>query len=229
MRKFLAGTGIAAILAVSASGADAQNARAYNWTGLYVGADLGYLIGKPEIFPDNVVGVSPAKPDASFGQFGVHIGQLWQVSPVGVVGWEIDYWRSEASGIDNYAPIATAGQIELKSGASARVTAGYSVGSSLAYVTGGYSRLSYEGCSTGGINISTCGALTNFSKDKSGWTAGAGYAHAFSPQFVARIEYLYADYGKETFTTPGIGGSLTSVDLTTHTVRLGLSWRFGAN
>ena len=43
-----------------------------------------------------------------------------------------------------------------------------------------------------------------------------------------RAEYLFADYGSKTYAT-AIGGGITTVDLETHTVRGGLSWKFTNN
>jgi outer membrane immunogenic protein len=73
------------------------------------------------------------------------------------------------------------------------------------------------------------------SKVKFGWTVGGGLEWAVAPNWTVRTEYLYVDLGSTdvnaTITNPVHEGEMTpfrtSVDLTAHIVRAGLSYKFG--
>ena len=54
-----------------------------------------------------------------------------------------------------------------------------------------------------------------------GWTVGAGIEHAFTDNWSARLEYRYSDFGE--FKPDGIA---TGVDVTEHTLRVGISYKF---
>ena len=60
-----------------------------------------------------------------------------------------------------------------------------------------------------------------------GWTVGAGVEWALLDNWTAKVEYLYLDLGNATY----LGGSSApggfDVDLTAHTVKVGLNYRFG--
>lgn len=50
---------------------------------------------------------------------------------------------------------------------------------------------------------------------------GAGVEHAFMDNWTGGLEYRYSDYGSEDF---GLGAG--DFDVTEHTVRLGVSYKF---
>ena len=84
--------------------------------------------------------------------------------------------------------------------------------------------LSIFGCATGVAVCLTDTSVTCNHLD--GWTAGGGLAYAYSYNLIARLEYLYADYGTFTFTGAGITGNVANLTTTTNKVRAGLSLRF---
>uniref|UniRef100_UPI0013D5B791 outer membrane protein n=1 Tax=Klebsiella pneumoniae TaxID=573 RepID=UPI0013D5B791 len=57
-----------------------------------------------------------------------------------------------------------------------------------------------------------------------GWTLGAGVEYAITQNWTVRGEYLYANYGSKTFSTPA--GVTPSVSLQTHKFRLGVNYLF---
>jgi outer membrane immunogenic protein len=85
-----------------------------------------------------------------------------------------------------------------------------------------------------GSNLGTESGVTT---TRVGWTAGAGAEALLWSNWLMRIEYRYADYGKLDFTLfPGVGACGPGCDtisanatLTTHTVLLGLAYRFGGS
>ena len=54
-----------------------------------------------------------------------------------------------------------------------------------------------------------------------GWTVGAGLEHAYDDNWIDRAEYRYADYGDFK-----VLGTSTETDVTEHTFRLGVSYKF---
>jgi len=63
-----------------------------------------------------------------------------------------------------------------------------------------------------------------------GWTLGAGFEAALTDKLLARIEYNYADYGTFDFDgIPDLGvsfGFTSDVDYTSHTLSLGIAYKF---
>ena len=56
-----------------------------------------------------------------------------------------------------------------------------------------------------------------------GWAAGAGIEGAVTQNVTARLEYMYQDYGSETFS---LGGQAYKTDLNNNQVRFGMSYKF---
>jgi outer membrane immunogenic protein len=82
------------------------------------------------------------------------------------------------------------------------------------------------GTTTGqiGTTTTTVGAAQSDSTTRLGWALGAGIEKKFTPNWSAKLEYLYLDYGTRTFLT-GTGLD-TSVRLRDHIVRVGLNYQF---
>lgn len=66
-----------------------------------------------------------------------------------------------------------------------------------------------------------------------GWTIGAGLEHLLAPNWLARLEYRYADFGQAnpTFFTQNFGNGgddrvYTHIYVRTHTVSLGVAYKF---
>lgn len=231
-RISLAGALAASLLAAPAIAADAP-AKApyfkaaptgYNWTGWYVGVDGGYLDAQSDFSLSNFADAnSSSNPTGFVG--GAHIGYRWQAPASRMVfGIEADFWGADADDARRFAAFANEGVVNVNWGGSIRGVVGVTMSPTLLYLTGGAAFLNYEGCTNTGANTA-CLPGTAFEDTRWGWTVGVGIAHAVTPRLVARLEYLYADYGDETHPTTGLGP--TNIDLQTHIVRAGLSWRFG--
>jgi outer membrane immunogenic protein len=97
---------------------------------------------------------------------------------------------------------------------------GVAAGAALFYAKGGY------GWANNRISSTLAGlTLVEESKTHSGWTIGAGTEYMFAPNWSAKVEYMYADYGSERYLTaiaaPGI-----DIGLVTHTVKGGINYHF---
>jgi len=70
----------------------------------------------------------------------------------------------------------------------------------------------------------TVGTSLSQSTTRAGWTLGAGLEKKFTPNWSAKLEYLYLDFGENTFFSST--GSDLNVKLRDHIVRAGLNYRF---
>ena len=175
----------------------------FTWTGLYVGLQAGYAWDRVSL--DNTFAAFPlnAKRDGFVG--GAHIGYLYQTGPA-VLGLEGDV---EGTTIKNSG---------LR--ASLRGRLGFAADRALFYVTGG-GALANQNYT---LFSPFTGFNTNASATKLGWTVGGGVEYAFAPNWSARVEYRYSDFGKVNvadFIAPA------NISRRESAVRLGVSSHFG--
>ncbi|KZD20785.1 outer membrane protein [Tardiphaga robiniae] len=209
---------------------------AANWTGWYLGGNVGSgtgrnstTLGAPGFIPEQF----SLNPDGING--GGQIGYNWQAANW-VYGLETDIQASSQRDNKTVVVLGTAAYDQkLPWFGTVRGRLGYSVGSSLFYVTGGYA---YGGVKT---KISSAGVeLANFSTTKSGWTAGAGIETPFKllglfgPNWTSKTEYLYVDLGSTSGSFPvvlaGAGATTltSSSKVTEHIFRTGLNYHFNS-
>ncbi|QCK88309.1 porin family protein [Phreatobacter aquaticus] len=189
----------------------------FNWTGLYLGAQVGgawantgYNLDIPAT-PNSGTGF---KTSAFFG--GVHIGYRWQVNQF-VFGVVSDLELTSARGNDGGFG-GTIDQINRRWQGSTRLVAGFAVDRALIYATGGlaygdfrYSRPNFD-----------AQTITN---TKIGYTVGAGVAYAISPNWSVSLEYRYSGYGSQGYAFAA-GSQRTLTPYNEHSVRLGVSYMF---
>ena len=151
-------------------------------------------------------------PDGING--GVQAGYNWQAANW-VYGLEADFQGSSQK--DNKACIvsctaaqAVAYDATLPWFGTVRGRLGYSVGSTLFYVTGGYAYGEVKTKLTGTFGGAT--QVNSLSNTKSGWTAGGGIETPFTllglfgPNWTTKTEYLYVDLGSTS--APVFGGAV---------------------
>lgn len=177
----------------------------FTWTGPYLGAILGYGWGNFNI--DN--GITSSSPKADGAKLGAYAGYNFDVGNNIVLGVEADVnWDNLSGGY------GLGGSVNQDWDSTARVRAGYSFGRVLAYGTGG--------AAVTGASVDS--GLVDSGNTHWGWTLGAGVEAAVTDHVTARLEYQYADFGKEFYQT-GIGTG-ADVDLNTSTIRAGVGYKF---
>lgn len=198
---------------------------AANWTGWYIGGNVGSGTGRDRSYFGPVAGTGEQfslNPDGING--GGQIGYNWQASNW-VYGLEADIQASSQR--DNKTVVALGAvnyDHKLPWFGTVRGRLGYSVGSTLFYATGGYA---YGGVKT---TLSDATGSVGFSNTQSGWTAGAGIETPFKllglfgPNWTSKTEYLYVDLGRKTDVLPS--GNITSTSVTEHIFRTGLNYHF---
>jgi outer membrane immunogenic protein len=75
-----------------------------------------------------------------------------------------------------------------------------------------------------GPAVTVVGTLFSDSQTRAGWTLGAGAEKKFTPNWSAKLEYLYLDFGKTTY----FGGTANSLDVRfyDHVVRAGINYQW---
>ena len=236
-RVLLATVGVLALAAASsASAADlpvrgayptkapAYVAQLYNWTGFYVGGHVGW--GRVDLSSTVVAPAGFGSVGSNESGFlgGGQVGFNYQMGAL-VLGVEGDIaWTNigrtttttvglttirESTNIDWVATLA--GRIGYAFGPA---------GNALLYVKGGVAWMDWSSSAvaTGAVVGSVSGGQT-----ETGYVLGAGFEYGFTPNWSAKIEYNYLDFGTERVAT---GGLVVDTDLTTHIVKAGVNYRF---
>ena len=222
-RSLLAGIGLCA-LAMAAQPAVAADMPAriakapamvaaplFNWSGFYWGGQAGYLWGDADLRVNSSVDYNV---DGFLG--GLHAGFNWHAGSL-VWGFETDINWSGADG-DDGAFGGDRDETEIRWTGSSRLRVGIPANNWLFYATGG---LAYADIRQNIVNDNESDSTTRL-----GWTVGAGAEIAYAPNATARIEYRYTDYGDMNFDYPT--NNDRRLDLTTHQVMVGLSWKFAS-
>jgi outer membrane immunogenic protein len=195
------GPAIAADMALKA----APPAPVYNWTGFYIGGNVGYSWGTSDSTVNflDPAGFVIASSSGSFSLDGVigggQIGYNWQTGSW-VWGLEADIQASGQNGTGTFTcaagcsvlgPVTETLNQKIDWFGTARGRLGFTVTPTLLlYATGG---LAYGDIETNG----TISDPTTFSTHalKSGWTAGGGIEDHVTPNWSVKLEYLFMDLG----------------------------------
>src|ERR1700691_2770021 len=206
LSKFLLSSSLLLAMAASAAAADLPSEKgppvyapppppAFSWSGVYIGAQLGYGWNNSSAPFDTSFGF--ALPNESNGGGilgGVHIGYNYQVSQF-VFGLEGDVNGSSqsASGVDPFDYAGVVGFHTSKDiDASIRGRIGYAFDRVLIYATGGGAYGNFRTSYNDGF------AFDTFNTGRVGWTVGGGLEYAIDNNWSVRAEYRYTDYGAVT-------------------------------
>jgi outer membrane immunogenic protein len=226
---------------------------AYNWTGCYVGGNIGYSwgrargdintpelgLGLPTSFPISL------DPDGVIG--GGQIGCNRQFDNRWVLGLEADFQGSAEKHSNNFSDPFIIGEgtgvinqtleAKIQWFGTVRGRAGFLITPTiLLYGTGGlaYGKTSVTDnitiTTTGNPNGPTFGATSlSASKTRVGWALGAGVEGALFNwnNWTWKVEYLYIDLGSLSGSgvDPIVGAYSWNAKLTDNVVRFGLNYR----
>jgi outer membrane immunogenic protein len=222
----LSGTAVAADVVVQ------EPVAAYNWSGIYVGAQAGYAWGKSTyVEPDFTTAYNMYyDPKGGFG--GVYFGYNWQAENNLVLGGEADFYGGDIKGRSDYyvdqVPVwagAIWGDAKLRWAGSVRARIGYAVDRFLPYLAGGvaFGQLKYGHMDTS----ANWEDGWDRSETHTGWTIGGGLEYAFADHLIGRLEYRYADFGKRTMPIDYENDiPTTRVSLKTNDIRIGIAYKF---
>jgi|SRR6266404_133647 len=195
----------------------------YDWTGFYVGGQVGY--GQGDLGP----GTNPIPEQAVFfppsltGLIGgFQGGYNLQLRNRVVLGVEVDALFTSPRDLPKLDPRPFNSTMEYAATARGRI--GYAFGTLLPYVTGGLA------WGESRVNINANDGITPRSSQflpHVGWTAGLGLEKAIGGNWTTKIEYDYIDLGRRTY---GLGDAMLAdlnVDPKVHVIKVGLNYKLG--
>ena len=211
---------------------------AYNWTGFYLGGNLGAAWNGGS-FSDpigNTLSLSPSTQFLGGGQLGFN----YQFYNAIVIGVEADFdWLSNTSSSSNTVVLQNPTAIPTGSTASVTVNnrwlttvtgrVGYTWDRVLFYAKGGGA---WVGSNNPALTIDGAGVPISPTKGNWGFTGGAGIEWAFWGNWSARLEYDFVGLN-QTFTLATSGGGLPTGDQFTGNTRniqlvnVGINYKFG--
>jgi outer membrane immunogenic protein len=226
----------------------------YNWTGFYIGGNVGYSWGRSRDDSTlangagTVLFANSDRSDLNGVVGGGQIGYNWQMQNW-LWGLEADIQGTGERGSRDFIcgtsicrpnvvgaavvlgpPVPVSLDQKLEWFGTVRGRAGILVSPKvLLYATGG---LAYGGVSTG----ETISGLNGFSNTDTrvGYTVGAGIEGVIGGNWTAKLEYLFVDLGRTSgsfaTTTPATGGGLLASNfssrITDNVLRVGVNYTF---
>jgi outer membrane immunogenic protein len=189
----------------------------YNWTGFYIGGHVGGAFGGN----DNFGGFGLNNNDGRL-LGGLQVGADYQFAPNWVVGVEGQYsWLGNNGGTALPGGYVYTNNQRALGSVTGRV--GYTWGAGLLYVKGGYAY------SDNNENLTLGGVPAGFAFDSghsNGYTVGAGLEYMFAPNWSAKVEYQYYDFGRSRFIAPGPLVPFGSFRTDDQTVKAGVNYHF---
>jgi opacity protein-like surface antigen len=199
----------------------------YNWNGFYVGANFGGVftqehasvgtafLGAPSIFSSTPLGVLG----------GLQFGYNLQFAPQWLIGVEGELdWTSAQGTANAFGPAATA---TLTSDHNWYDTIdgrlGYVMGPVLIYAKGGAAWMNADYA----LTAAGAGVITGPSSVKAtreGWTVGGGLEAFIMPNWSAKLEYDYLDFGNYSYSFPPVTGTAFGFKTEVHEVKIGINY-----
>jgi outer membrane immunogenic protein len=226
----------------------------YNWTGFYLGGNVGYGWGRnsdPDVSFVDGSGIGLAAYFAAGGNVlpnvqpkgvigGGQIGYNWMLAPSVVVGLVADFQgsgmkASETATVDPAGPSVLTNQsndVKIDWFGTVRGKLGYAMNNWLLYATGGlaYGHIETSGAFNGpSVGLSYAGSNDT---TRAGWTVGGGLDYGITRNWIIGAEYLYMDLGDTSYTMTSTNGVATATTLTVtnhvaaHIARVTLNYKF---
>jgi outer membrane immunogenic protein len=201
----------------------------YNWTGFYVGANIGGAWSNASASDPTGALFAPIgssiHDNGSGFLGGGQIGYNWQAGNwvVGVQG-DMSWTGINASAAD---PFVTGTTVNYKSDWLANVTGrlGYAWNNWLWYGKGGVAWVHNKYSATNpNVPFNATGNDT-----RAGWVLGTGLEYGFTPNWTTFIEYDYNGFGSHsvTVTDPIFGPAQVGFRQNIQVVKVGLNYKFG--
>lgn len=212
----------------------------YNWTGWYAGGHIGGAFGTSNWSTPGASGSAPIYQTINTwdeaGAFvaGIQGGYNYLLPNRVLIGGEADFTfpnfpstlgLSTGPSVNFTAPGIIGGPMNfseaLLSSGTVRGRIGYAPGHWLFYATGGFAWAYSQQTLT---NLTTGAAEAPFVW-RLGWTVGGGVETPIAPHWTAKLEYLFSDYGRQTYQFTGGAQPFTS-DFLLQQVRAGVNYQF---
>jgi outer membrane immunogenic protein len=217
----------AADLAVRAPYVKAPVAMVYDWTGFYIGANVGVGLGRDlqtHNYPAlGTLNTTYLEPQGAIG--GGQFGYNWQTNSfLGalLLGVEADIQASGMSdGTTTLNNLTTNYNQKLGWFGTVRGRVGLVRGPVVSYFTGGYAAGSVKTTVTEGAVVAFDNSAT-----RSGWVMGSGVEAALGGNWTGKIEYLYLNLGSR---DDLFLGQALHTEIRENIFRVGVNYRIGGN
>lgn len=210
------------------TGAAAAQDQVYDWSGAYIGGQVGYAWGDVDPHPLGYPDWPPTdiRPDGILG--GVFAGYNLQLDGGLVVGADSNF--SLASIASESVWIGLDGSptkpeqlnfTRVEWTANLRGRVGYAFDRALLFVAGGLAvaNVHIDDMTDGNRRPSLDETLT-------GWTVGVGMDYAFTNSLFGRVEYRYSDFGTVPNSYVYSDWVSYDVDIKTHDLLVGVAYKF---
>jgi outer membrane immunogenic protein len=210
----------------------------YNWSGFYIGGNVGYGFSNSNTFSDSLVPPSTFSSSSNNSFLGGgQVGVNWEFGPGIVIGAEADFdWLPNNNNTITAARPGVGGATATATINSRWLTLadaklGYAWDRFMIYGKGGGAFVgasNSSGTIGGATGVGISGPSTN-----SGWNAGVGFEYAFWGTWSVKAEYDYVRLGSATYTVATLPGNAFSGDAITANNRViniamvGLNYKFG--
>lgn len=205
----------------------------YDWTGFYLGGQIGYSWGSDRLSEFLTAGRTPLgvsfdyHPSSFIG--GAHLGFNYQIGSV-VLGVEGDIEGMNARGGFNDPPLVRSAadpgglvRVQQDWQASARARIGYAFDRLMIYGTAGAAFTRFEHSYFN--PLAGFGEGGNFSR--TGWTVGGGVNYAMTQNLILGLDYRYTDYGNFDYVARSAYLGLTAGhEPSSHAARASLAYKF---
>lgn len=200
----------------------------YNWTGFYIGANIGAGWANADLTTSTGFTRS-AHSDARFIGGG-QIGYNWQFDPHWLIGVEAtgDGIASNDRTIDGVVinGVTFNGSAHATWTATAAGRLGYVADNWLFYGKGGGGWVGFDTSATCVSGAVCAGTTINGSSSRGGWMAGAGIEWGFAPNWSAKAEYQFIGLSdRDIGTLNGVTFSIHDPNIQTFTVGVNYLFR----
>lgn len=190
---------------------------------IYVGAFGGVNLLKSSYQEQDVDDAPTGYLDGNAGAYGIRGGvdyvmDSWVLGAV--ADWSFGFGQEIGRDSMNGA------ELSMPNLTTIRARAGYTAGTALFYLTGGYAQAEMELDIQGTADVDALGSQSDWTP---GWTLGAGVDISLTQQVTMGLEYLYVSLDDVTYDfDDGAGGTMSyKNDLEAmHSIRLGVNYAF---
>ncbi len=207
---------------------------AYDWTGIYFGADggFGWTLPKGTLLDAMGAPLTPYSYRVDGPVAGLFVGGTYQVSKI-VLGVEGDWQWSNLTGHNQIlAPLGAVGifpgglftiSTTVKDYATVRGRLGFAFDRFLVFGSGGWA----WGNPLTSYALTGAAPFVNNGGSSTGWTAGLGVDYAFTDSVFGRIEYRYTSLGTSGFVSTVTNSAAGPDRLPISDLRAGIAYKFG--
>jgi outer membrane immunogenic protein len=229
-------TASAADLALKAPATTAATP-AYDWTGFYVGGNIGYGVAGDPSQETFITPVGTPFADESFtlspggALGGAQMGANFQTGKW-IFGAEGDWqWSGQRNLVCVQSCSVNIGALNSQLTVDQQIAWLATMRGRLGYADGAFLWYATAGGAWGRVDTNYVSSIVPASFDHTlgGWAIGGGVEAAVTGNWTAKLEYLYIGLGaiNDTFTGPFNGSQSVHSDIRENIVRLGLNYRFG--